>query len=83
MEMVDAVGSFTLNECIVRGWDGVGTEERGDFIYSRIMAAQIAAMNTMAIVPNIANLFVAWREDFIVWITSFGWFVFNFFCAGH
>ena len=46
------------------------------------MAAQIATMNTMAIVPNIANLFVAWREDFmmIVWITSFGWVVFNFFC---
>ena len=52
------------------GWGGVGTEEeeQGGFIYNRIMAAQIAAMNTMAIVPNIANLFIAWREDFIGYI---------------
>lgn len=48
---------------------GVGRcREVYDFIYNRIMTAQITAMNTMAIVPNIANLFVAWREDFMVWV---------------
>ena len=61
-----------MNECIVRwreGVIGVGRcREVYDFIYNIIMTAQITAMNTMAIVPNIANLFIAWREDFMVWV---------------